>query len=107
MLLAGCGEVTWILLEIESTLQVTEEVDELEGWVREPEGGAQISTFEIPLSESDSFPMTILLEPSSDNPNPLLIQLEALKADQTVASVAFEVQWKAGADNFPEPITLQ
>ena len=106
-LFAGCGEVTWIVLEIESALAVTEEVDELQCWVRDPYDDSQLTTFTIPLSEGDEFPMTILLEPEGDKPNPLRVQLDGRKANQAVASVSFDVTWKANADNFPEPVTLQ
>lgn len=107
-LVAGCGEVTWIVVEVDISPAVTEEIDELECEVRVPVvDGATLTSFEIPLGADDGFPMTILLEPEGDKPNPLRVQIDALHATVRVATVTFDVPWKANADNFPDRVTLE
>ena len=107
-LVAGCGEVTWIVLEVDVSSALTEEIDELECEVRVPvTDGATLTSFEIPLAADDEFPMTILLEPEGDKPNPLRVQIDALHATVRVATVTFDVPWKANADNFPDRVVLE
>ena len=105
LLASGCGDQAFILLDVNSTLEVPTEVDRLDLEVYDQATDVRLLQRERTLTDDDAFPYSISLETDSDTPRNLRFQMRARSGDVVVAAGVVTTRWKRDSTNVVE-ITL-
>jgi hypothetical protein len=93
-LLSGCGEVSYIVLEVHADLQEGD-ANSLQVIMIDPGNQSELRKFDLNL-DGKSFPVDVVLEPSDDTPEQLEEQVTALLDGTPVARIRTTHDWKKG-----------
>lgn len=98
----GCGTVSYITLEVNgdnAAISIPDQLNRLELSVLSAADRSEVGSATLDLDSSHSFPMTILLEPSSDTPGELEVHLRGYLDAVLVARVDARHPWNPGVNN--------
>ncbi len=95
--LCGCGPRAFIEVTVRSVLSVPDAADSVELAVFD--GDDEVARQSLALVQGDDFPLTIVLEPSSDTGSVLEVFVRALLLGEEQAAGAARLRWEAGRVN--------
>ncbi|MEM6531041.1 MAG: hypothetical protein AAF654_00390 [Myxococcota bacterium] len=88
LLCTACGTGTFIELRVQSRLAIPSEVDSLRVQALDPSDEARLLLDrEAVLAASESFPITVILEPVDTSPQDVIIDVIALLEDNELTGV--------------------
>ena len=99
----GCGDESYIILEIDSGLTIPSQIDRLD--ILHSDGNGAIVTNTVALEAAATFPVTVLFEPKKPVPQEVYVRVEGYLGTMLVADQTGQYAWKSGVRN-QVPITL-